>query len=214
MFVKLEEIKPNLLYSPMDDEGDTRPADIYTFPPSEYPELTNKLNEYSKTLNNRDDHRLLTNYINVDFFTFPFVTMYQRGSTITGFATGWNRDFYLKGSIRILNRFYHDKETSRIGFTRELLRPSTFHCVQQQIILAERLGYSFAFISREMRATKFFKRFINALDDRSTHSWEFREGPFLVAPNPPDPSCWQSIGMTKLKPTANKFWSSWNNEIN
>ena len=136
--------------------------------------------------------------------------MYKRGDKITGFASCWNREFYQTGCVRILNNFYHDKETSRVKFTRELLRPSTFHCAQQQIILAARLGYEYAFISREPRTNKFFKNFINALSKRGTHKWEFKEGPFLVAPNPPDPTCWQSIGMTQLNKSNNKFWSQWN----
>lgn len=204
MFVNINEIDDNLFFSSMSESFDTRPADIYTFVPKQYPYLTKRLNKYSEQL--KDNHRLLKNYTSINFFDYQIASLWARGSKVVGFATGWKRDFYKANSIRILNRFYHDKETFRIKFTRELLRPSTFHCVQQQILLAGRLGYSYAFISREPRTNKFFSNFIDSLSNRSTHKWEFKEGPFLVAPDSKNKECWQSIGVTKLKPTKEDFW--------
>jgi len=209
MLVDITEIDTNLYFSPMSIENDTRPADIYSFVPTEYTELTDELNEYSRTLARRDDHRLIKNYIDINFNQYPFVSMWKRNGSIVGFATGWSRDIYPSGSIRILNRFYHDSDESRVKFTRELLRPSTFQCVQHQLLLAAKLGYDNAFISREPRTNKFFERFVSSLNLRSTHQWEFNAGPFLVAPDPGNPECWQSIALARLKHTDSNFWYYW-----
>jgi len=209
MLVNIVEIDHNLYFSPMAKSNDTRPADIYTFIPDEHPRLANELNEYSKNLKYRDDHRLLENYIDIDFTEFPIVSVWKRGEKIVGFSTGYTRDFYPNNSIRLLNRFYHDKDNSRVQFTREVLRPSTFHCIQQQILLAQKLNFDHAFISSEPRTNKFFKQFINSLSNKGTHSWSFKEGPFLVTPSYDNPKAWQSIAATQLKNTEQKFWQHW-----
>lgn len=208
MLLEINEIDTNLLFSPAATlEQDSRPADIYTFVPTEYPELAKQLSDFSNELHFRDDHRLVKNYINLNFLQFPFVTMYKRDDQIVGFATGHVRDCYPKNSVRLLNRFYHDKTYSRKKFTRELLRPSTFCCIQQQILTAARLGFETGFISRELRAVKFFSRFINELDKRGTHSWEYKEGPFLVSPDAQDDKSWQSLALVEFKKTDYNFWS-------
>lgn len=209
MLVKIQEIENNLLFSPSFDDEDTRPAEIYTFCPKDFPTLTEELNQFSSELYYKDDHRLVANYTFLDFNDFPIVSLWKRNNAIVGFATGYSRDFYPTNTIRILNRFYHDKAYSRVKFTREMLRPSTFQCIQQQIILADRLNYAGAFISREMRAVGFFEKFINELNLRSTHCWEYKRGPFLMSPNDRDDKSWQSIGYTELKKSANNFWSGW-----
>ena len=210
MLLEINEIDTNLLFSPAATlEQDSRPADIYTFVPTEYPELAKQLSDFSNELHFRDDHRLVKNYINLNFLQFPFVTMYKRDDQIVGFATGHVRDCYPKNSVRLLNRFYHDKTYSRKKFTRELLRPSTFCCIQQQILTASRLGFETGFISRELRAVKFFSRFINELDKRGTHSWEYKEGPFLVSPDAQDDKSWQSLALVEFKKTDYNFWSYW-----
>jgi hypothetical protein len=206
----IEEKLPGLLYSPISTEYDSRPAEITTFQPENYPDLTAELNEYSANLSGRDDHRLIRNYTNLNFFEFPAISIWRNKGSIVGFATIWDRSFFPKGSVRLFNRLYHDREKSRVSFTRELVRPSTFHCMEQQLVIAKRLGFEIGFITREMRAQRHFRRFIAALDRQSSHSWEWNGGPFLVAPAPAVASCWQSIGATQLadKDTT-EFWSKW-----
>jgi hypothetical protein len=209
MLINIKEINKNLFFSPLSETNDTRPADIYTFVPVEYPQLTQELNNYSKKLKYRDNHRLLENYIDIDFMQFPLVSMWKKNNEIVGFSTGYIRDFYPKRSIRLLNKFYHDKENSRVRFTREVLRPATFHCIQQQILLSQKLDFNCAFITREPRTNKFFKQFVNALSYRGSHNWNFKEGPFLVTPSHNNPKAWQSIAYTKFKGTENDFWQHW-----
>ena len=205
--ITIEEIDKNLLYSPAAEEGDTRPADIYSFFPYEYQEKTQELNDYVKTLN--DDHRLAINYSKINFFDHDFVSVWKRNNKIVGFSTGYSCDHYPTNSVRILNRFYHNKQTSRVRFTREVLRPATFHCIQQQLIMASKLSFDNAFMSREPRTNKFFKMFTKALNARSAFKWEFKEGPFLVVANSEHNSkAWQSISVAKLN--DNNFWEEWN----
>lgn len=206
--ISIEEIDKNLLYSPAAHQGDTRPAEIYSFFPYEYPDKTQELNDYVKELN--DEHRLVDNYRNENFFDHEFISVWKRDNKIVGFATGLSKDNYPLNSLRILNRFYHNKQNSRVNFTREVLRPATFHCVQHQLILADRLCYDYAFISREPRTNKFFKMFTKALHERSTHKWEFKEGPFLLVKNGKDnPKAWQSISVAHLNNDDNNFWENW-----
>jgi len=206
----IKEISHNLLYSPQPQEYDTRPAEVSTFIPDVYPELAIELNEYSKTLKYKDNHRLLKNYIDVDFFQFPFVTVLKQNDTIVGFSTGYTRDFYKKNDIRILTRYYQDNENFRIKFTREILRPTTYNVLLQQIEMSQRLKFDNCFISREPRTNQFFIKFVDAINERTDYNWEFREGPYLVAPDPPNPECWQSIAVTNLNNNSTKdFWEYW-----
>lgn len=190
-------------------DSDSRPADVTTFITRQYPQLTERLSAYSRKL--VDSHRLAGNYLDYDFKESHIATMYTVDDEIVGFSTGWARDFYPPNSIRLLNRFYQDPDRLRLPFAREFLRPTTFAALQQQMFLAARLGFANAFITRELRAKKQFAEFARTLDERTTHHWSFEPGPFLVAPDPDNRACWQSIILTKLKP-GQPFWTYWRKE--
>ena len=213
--IYIDEPEPNLLVSKMKHFGDdTRPADVVTFDPQKHTDRTHKLQQYITTLKERDTHRLLENYTDIVFNDFQAVTVLEREGEVVGFSTIFHRkNFYPVGAARILNRFYQDKITARIGFTREILRPTTYHTIMQQTMMATRLGYTHAFISREMRASSFFKAFIKELDRRTANHWELKLGPFLAAPWPAIASNWQSIAVTNLtliKMSARQdFWNHW-----
>ena len=212
MTVDIRTLDNGVLFSPTSSEYDSRPADIYTFIPKLQIAMTEELNEYSRSLAQGNDHsRLLENYINIDFFQFPFVSMWKRNNKVVGFATGFTRDLYPANSIRILNRFYHGTD-SRVPFTREVLRPSFFNCIQQQLMLAEQLKFDYAFFSREPRTNKHIKKLVDALNNRSQYVWEFREGPFLMTPSYNNPKAWQSIAVTNLTNSNNNFWKNWRTE--
>lgn len=207
MPIIIDEVQPNKLVSNSKYFGsDTRPADVTTFITADYPDLIQRLNAYSRSI--RDTHRLASNYRRYDFSDSEFVTMYTLDDDIVGFSTGWARNFYPAGSIRLLNRFYQDPERLRVGYAREFLRPTTFAAIQHQLFLAARLGFSNAFITRELRAQKQFAEFARTLDERTTHRWEFKAGPYLVAPDPSNPGCWQSIILTELNQGV-EFWNHW-----
>jgi hypothetical protein len=206
---RIIKLDSTLFYSPLPDEYDSRPAEVYTFIPNNHSKLTEELNKYSNELYYKDSHRLLDNYKFLDFYKFPIVSMLKRENKIVGFATGYVRDWYPLNSIRLFNRFYHDNTSSRIKFTRELLRPTTYNCLVQQVEMAKILNYDMAFISREIRAIKFFENFINAINSYTENKWEFKKGPFLLTPDKNDLKSWQAIGYTKLKESDNNFWEHW-----
>lgn len=203
------EIANNLLYTPMPSEFDTRPAEVTTFIPKLYTEITEELNNYSASLRKTDKHRLIENYIDVDFYEFPFVTVLKQDKNIVGFSTGYTRELYPQDCVRILNRYYQDSDNLRINFTREILRPTTFAIVEQQLEMCRRLGYATAIITREPRTNKFFNKFIRELTQQGSQSWELREGPFLVTPSYDNPKAWQSIAYTKFKDKQQDFWQYW-----
>lgn len=209
MFVELAN---NLLCTDMPKQFDTRPAEVKTFIPSLYPELTEQLNQYSSTLMHNDSHRLLENYIDIDFNSFPFVTMLTQHDTIVGFSTGYTREFYPNGCVRILNRYYQDSETLRVNFTREVLRPTTFAIVEQQLEMSRRLNFETAIITREPRTHKFFTSFIDALSNKGSQEWELRKGPYLLTPSYNNPKAWQSIAYTKFNNKVENFWQNWRNK--
>lgn len=207
MPVTIDEVKPGLLRSDSQTfEGDIYPADVTTFVTADYPELTARLSAYSRGI--QDPHRLAGNYLDYDFSTSEFATMYTVEDNIVGFSTGWARDFYPAGSIRILNRFYQDPKQLRVKYIRNFLRPTTEAAVRQQVILAQRLGFATAFISRELRTTKYFSEFAAALNANTEYDWEHQTGPFLVAPDPSNPGCWQSIIRTCFD-SEKPFWNHW-----
>lgn len=206
---RIVEISNNCLETPSPREFDTRPAEVKTFVPYLYPNLTEELIEYSRSLKDKDTHRLLENYVNVNFFEFPFITMLKQEGIIVGFSTGYTRDFYPDGCIRILNRYYQDNNNLRINFTREILRPTTFAIVEQQLEMCRRLNYNTAIISREPRTNKFFTKFIDALTQRGSQKWELQTGPFLVTPSYNNSKAWQSIAYTSFKKTEENFWQHW-----
>jgi hypothetical protein len=197
------------LFTPLPTDYDTRPAEVTTFIPSMCPELSETLNEYCANLQNKDQHRLLENYININFFDFPFVTVLKKNNNILGFSTGYTRNFYPSGCIRILNRYYQDNENLRINFTREVLRPTTFAIVEQQLEMCRRLGYESAIMTREPRTNRFFFKFVDTLSQKGSQKWELKKGPFLVTPSYNNLKAWQSIAYTEFKNTSNNFWQHW-----
>jgi hypothetical protein len=210
MHSNIIEIEDNLFYNPLPTEFDTRPAEVRTFIPSLYPALTRELNRYSANLKNKDTHRLLENYIDIDFFEFPFVTVLKQNNNIVGFSTGYTRNFYPNNCVRILNRYYQDSNNLRVKFTREVLRPTTYNILTHQLEMCKRLNFDQCFISREPRTNNFFQKFIDKVEDSTNYIWEFSSGPFLVAPNPRNNECWQSIAMTKFKDIESvNFWNHW-----
>jgi len=202
----IQEIERNLLYSPIPEQYDVKPAEIYTFIPSEHPELLDELHVYCNDIT--DGHRLVNNYVGHDFSNYPFVTTWKRDNKLVGFCTGWDREFYYPGSVRLLNRFWLDPEHGRPQ-GRAILRPSTYNCIQQQLYMADRLGYKFPFISRELRTPKHFELFIIELNNRSIKDWEYRLGPYLLAPDPGSFTCWQSIGLAVTGVDTKGFWEYW-----
>jgi hypothetical protein len=181
-------------------QGDTRADAVCTFFSDQHPDLITELQEFIVA----DQHRLSKNYMDLDWLQFPFITTWKLQGKITGYSTGWARDFYPSLSIRLLNRFYI-APANRTQISTKLLQPATHATIDQQIGFSDSMGFKYKFISREVRAPRQFEMFITELSDRSINAWEYRRGPYLCAPDPDNSECWQSIGLSTEHDTT-PFW--------
>ena len=182
--------------------NDNRADRVCTFFTDEQPELVEELKEF--VLN--DKHRLINNYHNIEWDKFPFISTFKVDGKITGYSTGWARDFFPKDSIRLVNRFYLVPERrSKVHARSDILMPPTLAMIDQQIGFSDQMGFKYKFISREVRAPRHFEILITDLGNRSINSWEYRRGPYLCAPDPDNSECWQSIGLS-TKHDATPFW--------
>ena len=161
------------------------------------------------------NHRLVDNYSNIDFNQLNFITLVYKGDKVVGFSSGWDRpDFYPKNTVRVGNRFCMNRKESPESLLlrkRSAAKFITMNLLEQQATMAKELGFDFAFTSREYRTTKTFKLFHKKVENaKGQFEWEFRKGPFLVAPDPNSDRCWQNIMMTKIgEIDADYFWSHW-----
>jgi hypothetical protein len=188
--------------------GDARADRVCTFFSDEQPSLVEELTEFVVD----DAHRLSKNYDNMDWAKYSFITTWKKNGKITGYSTGWARDFYPSLSIRLLNRFYI-APANRTQVSTKLLQPATHATIDQQIGFSDSMGFKYKFISREVRAPRQFEMFITELSDRSINAWEYRRGPYLCAPDPDNSECWQSIGLSTEHDTT-PFWHGLKNGSN
>lgn len=186
--------------------GDARADRVCTFFSNEQPALLKELTEF---VVDDDAHRLVKNYDNMDWAKYSFITTWKKAGKITGYSTGWARDFYPSRSIRLLNRFYI-APANRTKISTKLLQPATHATIDQQIGFSDSMGFKYKFISREIRAPRQFEMFINELSNRSINAWEYRRGPYLCAPDPDNSECWQSIGLSTEHDTT-PFWKGLEN---
>lgn len=184
--------------------GDARADRVCTFFSDEQPSLVEELTEFVVD----DAHRLSKNYDNMDWEKYSFITTWKKSGKITGYSTGWARDFYPSLSIRLLNRFYI-APANREQVSTKLLQPATHVTIDQQIGFSDSMGFKFPFISRELRTPKHFELFIIELNNRSIKEWEYRLGPYLLAPDPDSFTCWQSIGLAMTGVDTKGFWEYW-----
>jgi len=84
---------------------------------------------------------------------------------------------------RILSRLYQTPD-NRVQFTRELLRPTIQAMLEHQSLLVEKN----AIISREKRQANYFKRFVGAINKKSTNKWKLTAELYETVPN-----SWQYI---------------------
>ena len=75
---------------------------------------------------------------------------------------------------RLLTRLYQEPQ-NRVKFSREFMRPTIFTMVEQQLLMSDMLGLDNLFISRERRANKYFKRWCENLNEKSSCKWDYRE---------------------------------------
>ena len=162
-------------------------CEVITFDPVERPDI---IKELSQTKYNH------SNYDGIEkcpWFDFDCVTILKANNEIVGFSSIWHRpEYYEKGEVRILNRYWENHELRRPG--RELARDHIIKTVQDQLMFAKSLGYTKAFISRE-RNPKMLREFINNIAIKTNTDWQMYDEKISVCEGP---GCLQYKGFTKL----------------
>lgn len=158
------------LFTPQPIKDDTRPAEVWTRPTTEYDLLKIEHLLY----NTKDDHWLAKNYTIKQIERLKIISIMKRDGKIVGFSGVQD----IEPGSRMLSRLYQIPE-NRIQFTRELLRPTIHAMVEHQSLLVEKN----AIITREERQSNYFRRFIEAINKKSTRKWEFIDELKEVVPN-------------------------------
>jgi|GEM_PF-3485145 len=157
---------------------------VTSFFPEDRPDIIKKLSE--TTYNH-------VNYDNLDWFEFDCVSILQNGDDIVGFSSVWHRpEYYKKGEVRILNRYWENNELRRIG--RELARSHIISIVKDQLRFAKELGYTSAFISRE-KNPRMLREFINKVAIATDTIWNIHDERVSVCDGH---GCLQYKGYTEL----------------
>ena len=155
--------------------NDTRPAEVWTRKTTQQ-----DLSDIDKLLYElKDDHWLSKNYTIDQIEKLKVISIMKREEKIVGFSG--IQDIAI-GS-RILSRLYQVPE-NRVKFTRELFRPTIRAMVEHQLLLEDNQ----VVISREPRQVRYFKRFVDELNKRSTATWTLNDQLYETVPG-----SWQYI---------------------
>lgn len=116
-------------------------------------------------------------------------------------SLAWTRPFYM-GALRVATKYCVLPEYRNKNFgkgTENLFRLDILDQVIQQCKIGEEQGYDAFFISQEDNSPggRRVKTSVNTLTKYTDYTWMCTDTPVLVAPNPPDPSCWQYVMSNK-----------------
>lgn len=168
-----------------------KPATTYTFIPEDETDILKTLN----TITFNENDRLISNYKNIDWFSFEAVSIYIRNEKIIGFSTILKRDNYFeKDEVRILNRYYEMPEMRR---TSKIIGDDhVCSMIDQQLKISKKLGFKKAFISRD-KSIRYFKKFIKNISKKTNTKWNLMNEKVAVC-DPKIKECWQWKAYTEL----------------
>lgn len=168
-----------------------KPADSVTFIPHERPDILRRLKEIK--FDTAD--RLSANYMDLDWFGFEAISVYERNGKIVGFSSVAHREEYFdKDEARILNRYYESPDMRR---TSKIIGDDhVCEMVAQQIDIAKKLGYKKVFISRS-RSPRHLEMFIENVGIKTKTTWHMEDKKIAVC-NPKNPECWQFKVWTEI----------------
>jgi hypothetical protein len=140
------------------------------------------------------DDKLFVNYSNrLELSQSVAITICKDNTGIVGFSTVLWRDLF-GNSVRVLNRFFKDKKIRNHKTPMSYLTDATMRMVEQQLDAARKLGYDFAFMSRESSTPyNAFQHYTSKLPQ----DWQYYEHRHKVCNgNPYD--CYQFISICAL----------------
>ena len=186
--------------------------DVHTFDPRQHPSLLERVEGYRHKIIQKGGESLLENYSpkRLDFSAQEAISLFLKDDIIKGFCTAWNRDFFGADSLRILNRYWRDREMRTSGYPKAPFPPHAFACIQHQCQLAQQRGFEWAFFSREVGAKSYCEKFTDILN-QSEQFGEWKMSPRLiqVTPDAAASSSWQWVVYRSLKPSRQQVpWDS------
>ena len=162
------EVNGKKLYSPMPESYDSRPSEVIT---AAYSDADLELLDLWFWFTNfKDQHWLGKTYHYEYFENCEAISLMKRQGQIVGFSCIKKMDM----GNRILTRLYQEPD-NRVGFSREFMRPTIFTMVEHQLMMCDILGLDKVFISREQRANKYFKKWCEVLNQKSSCKWNYEE---------------------------------------
>ena len=104
--------------------------DVITFKPEDRPDLLKKLKEIS--FDDLDEgHFKKEDYTSINWFDFECITVLLQDDNIYGFSSVWHRpEFYEKGEVRILNRYWEHSIVRRPG--RDIVKDHLLKTIQHE----------------------------------------------------------------------------------
>lgn len=148
-------------------------------------------------LRNRN-HKRSHNYVLDDRTTsqaLAYSITYLNGEPALG-SIAWSRPMY-NGAVRLMTKYCVDPDLENTNFgrgTENVMRLDVIDHINQQIEICSGQGYDTFFISQEGRLNgKRIRKYVETINKYTDHTWQVSDEPVLVAPNPPDPSCWQYV---------------------
>ena len=111
-------------------------------------------------------------------------------------SLAWTRPMY-NNIIRLCTRYCIVPKYKMKNFGKGTagMRLDTMDHIIQQMEFCKNLGYTDFFIGREdsKSAGRRTRKIAKMITNYTNEEWKVSDEPCLVAPNPPDPECWQYI---------------------
>ena len=172
--------------------------DVITFKPEDRPDLLKRLKEIS--FDDLDQgHFKKEDYTSINWFDFECITVLLQDDNIYGFSSVWHRpEFYEKGEVRILNRYWEHSIVRRPG--RDIVKDHLLKTIQQQLEIVKELGFKKAFISR-CRNRLYMKNLFLEIEKKTNTKWHFSNEKVAVC-RKENPSCWQYKGTYEFEETT------------
>jgi len=179
--------KPLKLYEKLDGNSNTFTTEV----PSE--EIIYIFKEVAKSDQLRSPNYVIDENLKNNTLCYT-VTTVDEEPVLASLA--WTRPMY-NGIIRLCTRYciVPKYKMKNFGKGTDGMRLDTIDHITQQIDFCNNLGYTDFFIGREETKTsgRRTRQLAEMITNYTNEEWKVSDEPCLVAPNPPDPECWQYI---------------------
>lgn len=166
-----------------------------TIPTSELASFTQALHR-ARTIPGRTQGNYSQKRFNA--FEQEAISLTFDGESFVSFSSVWKRDWYPRGTARILNRFWKDPNYRKCKPVREVAN-FVLDAIRQQVEFCKQREYDFLFISREFNNGRYLRFLCEEINKNSGDRWIAPDGLFLVCDNPRVLPCWQHLIFLDLR---------------